>query len=152
MELGIYKAQSELKRLENELEDVENRKMDILELIDRYDPRVKATKVKDVIVSSSFDTTSDKMAQYVIVKEKYENELILIETTIDFYKKEIRRLKKFIDKEKARISEYNEWEQKIITMREAGCNWIQIACSVPYSQIQCKRKYYKYKNGKNDTK
>lgn len=147
MEIGIYKAQSELERYENELSDILERKNNILEIIDRYDPRVKATKLKEVTVSSSLDTTIDKMSEYVIQKEKYQEELSLIDASIDFYKKEIKRLNKFIEKEIKRFAKYNEWEQKIITMREAGCNWIQIACSVPYSERHCRRIYYNYKNG-----
>lgn len=148
MEIGIYKAQSELERYENELSDILERKNNILEIIDRYDPRVKATKLKEVTVSSSLDTTIDKMSEYVIQKEKYQEELSLIDASIDFYKKEIKRLNKFINKEKRRLSHFNEWEQKVIFMREAHNSWLKIACSVPYSERTCKNIYYKYKKNK----
>lgn len=146
--IGIYKAKSELKRYENELSDAENRKYNILDILDKLDPRVKAVQPKQEMVSSSRDTTKNSMLSYAIAKEKYAEELIMLDLSIEFYKNEIKRLNKFIEKEISRLNEFNEWEQKIIYMREAKNTWLKIACSVPYSEKTCRIIYDKYKKSK----
>lgn len=133
--MNIVKAKSLIKHLENNL----RLKLEMKELnFIRTQPN--ATKVDSERVSGG--TREDKYANYVIKDDKLDSQIDLIQN-------QIKILEEYITNELKRLDEYDEWEQKVIYMRESGINWLKIACSVPFSQTTCRNIYRRYKKQRN---
>lgn len=129
--MTIVKAKSLIKHLENNL----NLKLEMKELnFIRTQPN--STKIDSERTSGG--KREDKFSNYVIKDIKVDEEIEIIQN-------QIRILEKYITNELKRIDEYDEWEQKVIYMRESKVNWIKIACSTPFSESTCKRIYRRYK-------
>lgn len=130
-DLTIFKAKSQL-------ESLNNRRDALLELKLKAAPLPKSKELSSVNVNGG--SREDKFANYVIRVEEIDEEIRYIDTMIVI-------LENYIKKELARLDEYDEWKQKVIYMREQEHKtWIKIACSVPYSEVTCKRIYRNYKN------
>lgn len=97
----------------------------------------KATQLKEIsVIGGKRESIYDK---YVIKNEK-------LDPAIDFLQNQIKLLENYLNKELKRISKYDEWEQKVIYLREAGNTWLYIACNTPFSVRTCQRIYSKYTN------
>lgn len=135
-ELTIYEAKSKRQHLENLLE---LKKQQIELEFEKTQPSAK--ELKQISVSGG-GLRVDRFAKYVEMESELDKEMVLIQ-------KEIKLLDIYIEKELERLNEYDEWEQKVIYMRESGIHWFKIACTVPFSERTCKRIYRKYKNKRN---
>ena len=95
----------------------------------------KAMQLKEVcVVGGSRESVFDK---YVIKNER-------LDPAIDFLQDEIRLLEDYLNRELERINKYDEWEQKVIYLKESGKTWLYIACNTPFSVRTCQRIYKKY--------
>lgn len=131
-DLTIYEAKSKRQHLENLLE---LKKQQIELEFEKTQPSAKELKAISV---SGGGIRVDRFAKYVEMETELDKEMILIQKEIDL-------LDLYIKKELERLNEYDEWEQKVIYMRESGVHWFQIACSVPFSERTCRNIYRRYK-------
>lgn len=95
----------------------------------------KSSQLKEVsVLGGTRESIYDK---YVIKNEK-------LDAAIDFVQDEIRLLENYLNKELERINKYDEWEQKVIYLKESGKTWLYIACNTPFSIRTCQRIYSKH--------
>lgn len=133
-DLSILKAKSIRQHLENRRETLLKQK----ELI------------KPLPGSKPFDkepvnggTREDKFLNYVITCEELDQQINYIDTMILLYDE-------YIKKELKRLDDYDEWEQKVIWLKESGLTYFQIAMKTPFSERTCRRIWKKYKNRRSE--
>ena len=128
-DLTVWKAKNKLTHLEN-------RREMLLKEKELRKPTYKSTDFSKEPVNGG--TREDKFINYVIHIEEIDEQINLIDAEIEIYRT-------FIEKELKRIDEYDDWEQKVICMKEDKVSWVKIACSVPFSESTCRRIYKNYK-------
>jgi hypothetical protein len=130
LNMSITQIKSKIEELNNNLEYLLEKKEQAFLMT-----QPKATQLKEVsVLGGKRESIYDK---YVIKNEK-------LDPAIDFVQDEIRLLEDYLNKELERINKYNEWEQKVIYLKESGKTWLYIACNTPFSISTCQRIYKKY--------
>lgn len=132
-DLTIFKAKSQL-------ESLNNRRDALLELKLKAAPLPKSKELSSVNVNGG--SREDKFANYVIRVEEIDEEIRYIDTMIVI-------LENYIKKELVRLDEYDEWEQKVIYMKESRKTYFEIAMKTPFSERTCRRIWKRYKNKRN---
>jgi hypothetical protein len=128
--MSITQIKSKIEELNNNLDYLLEQKEQVFSMT-----QPKATQLKEVsVIGGKRESIYDK---YVIKNEK-------LDPAIDFLQNQIKLLENYLNKELKRISKYDEWEQKVIYLREAGNTWLYIACNTPFSVRTCQRIYSKY--------
>lgn len=128
--MSITQIKSKIEELNNNLDYLLEQKEQAFSMT-----QPKATQLKEIsVIGGKRESIYDK---YVIKNEK-------LDPAIDFLQNQIKLLENYLNKELKRISKYDEWEQKVIYLREAGNTWLYIACNTPFSVRTCQRIYSKY--------
>ena len=135
--MSITDIKSRIEELNNNLEYLLNKKEQAYLMT-----QPKSTKLKAIQVSGG--KRENLYEKYVIKNEE-------LDPAIDFLQDEIRMLEDYLNKELERINKYDEWEQKVIYLRESGKTWLYIACNTPFSVSTCQRIYRRF-NGKREIK
>ncbi len=128
--ISIQEIKSRIEELNNKLEFFLNKKEQVFELTQPKAKELKAIMVEGGSRTNLFD-------KYVMVDEE-------LDPIIDFLQEEINLCELYLKKELERINKYDEWEQKVILMRQEGQTWLYIACNTPFSIRTCQRIYRKY--------
>lgn len=128
--MNILEIKSRIEELNNKLEFFLNKKEQAFELT-----QPKAKELKAVMVDGGSRT--NLFDKYVMVDEE-------LDPIIDFLQEEINLCELYLKKELERINKYDEWEQKVIFMKQEGKTWLYIACNTPFSVRTCQRIYRKY--------
>jgi hypothetical protein len=128
--MSITQIKSKIEELNNNLEYLLEKKEQAFLMT-----QPKATQLKEVSVLGG--TRESIYEKYVIKNEK-------LDPAIEFVQDEIRLLENYLNKELERINKYDEWEQKVIYLRESGKTWLYIACNTPFSIRTCQRIYSKH--------
>lgn len=135
LNMNITQLKSKIEELENNLNYLLEKKQQAFNLT-----QPKASQLKEVcVVGGTRENLYDK---YVIKNEK-------LDPAIEFVQEEIALLEKYLNKELERIDKYDEWEQKVIYLKEEGKTWLYIACNTPFSIRTCQRIYRRYTNKRN---
>ena len=126
-----------LKQIKSRIEELNNKLNTLLEKKDQAYrmTQPKAKPLKEINVQGG--TRQDRFSEYVIKAEK-------LDALIDLLQDEIRLLEDYLNKELERINKYDEWEQKVIYLRDDGKSWDYIACNTPFSKRTCQRIYKNY--------
>lgn len=130
--LSITDIKSKIEEANNNLEYLLEKKEQAYLLT-----QPKAKQLKEICVSGG--TRESIYEKYVIKNEQ-------LDPAIEFLQEEIALLEKFLNKELARINKYDEWEQKVIYLKESGNTWLYIACNTPFSIRTCQRIYKRHIN------
>ena len=130
--MGITEIKSKIEELDNKLNFFIDKKEQALSLT-----QPKAKVLKEVMVDGG--KRANLYEEYVMKCEE-------LDPAIDFLQDEIKRCEKYLKKELERINKYDEWEQKVIFMKQEGKTWLYIACNTPFSIRTCQRIYRKYLN------
>jgi hypothetical protein len=137
LNMSITQIKSKIEELENNLNYLLEKKQQAFSMT-----QPKASQLKEVcVVGGTRENLYDK---YVIKNEK-------LDPAINFVQEEIALLEKYLNKELERINKYDEWEQKVIYLKEEGKTWLYIACNTPFSIRTCQRIYKRY-TGKREIK
>lgn len=127
-DLTVWKAKNKLTHLEN-------RREMLLKEKELRKPTYKSTDFSKESVNGG--TREDKFINYAIHVEDIDEQINLIDEEIEIYRT-------FIEKELKRMDEYDDWEQKVIYMKESGHTWLQISLKTPFSISTCRRIYRNY--------
>lgn len=137
LNMSITQIKSKIEELENNLNYLLEKKQQAFSMT-----QPKASQLKEVcVVGGTRENLYDK---YVIKNEK-------LDPAINFVQEEIKLLEDFLNRELERINKYDEWEQKVIYLKEEGKTWLYIACNTPFSIRTCQRIYKRY-TGKREIK
>lgn len=131
-DLTIMQAKSKVQHLEN-MREVKLKEKELN--FEKTQPKSKP--ITNINVQGG--TREDKYASFVIKDEEIDKEIEYIDNLLEVYNN-------YIVKELKRLDEYDEWEQKVIYMKENGMTNIKIACSTPFSVSSVKRIWRKHKN------
>jgi cell division protein FtsB len=137
LNMSITQIKSKIEELENNLNYLLEKKQQAFSMT-----QPKASQLKEVrVVGGTRENLYDK---YVIKNEK-------LDPAINFVQEEIKLLEDYLNRELERINKYDEWEQKVIYLKEEGKTWLYIACNTPFSIRTCQRIYKRY-TGKREIK
>lgn len=132
-ELTIKEANDRIKKLENTLELLLNRKE--LLFTETQPKAVDTTKEK-----TTGGKREDIILQYLIECDEEE-----LDKAIENVQHEIFNLSKYVEAELKRIGEYEPLKAKIIELRQTTTlGWDKIAEATNYSERQCRRIYKNY--------
>lgn len=130
--MSITDIKSKIEELQNKLDFFLQKKEQAFLLT-----QPKTNKLKEVSVEGG--KRVNLYDKYVMTSEE-------LDPVIDFLQDEMKLLEDFLNKELERIDKYDEWEQKVIYLREEGKTWLYIACNTPFSIRTCQRIYRRYTN------
>jgi hypothetical protein len=130
LNMSITQLKSKIEELNNNLNYLLEKKEQAFLMT-----QPKARQLKEIcVVGGTRENLYDK---YVIKNEQ-------LDPAIEFVQDEIKLLEDYLNRELERINKYDEWEQKVIYLRDTGKTWLYIACNTPFSIRTCQRIYKKY--------
>ena len=130
LNMSITQLKSKIEELNNNLNYLLEKKEQAFLMT-----QPKARQLKEIcVVGGTRENLYDK---YVIKNEQ-------LDPAIEFVQDEIKLLEDYLNRELERINKYDEWEQKVIYLRDTGKTWLYIACNTPFSIRTCQRIYKNY--------